>query len=108
MSVALVVKKVDGVEPGAEDNFGYTPVSVERFWFDGWLPVCDLYGLKWIALFNTAYQFESEHIPLILEELYILKSHFAEIESEYLKERADLLINRFEALKGKDVEYFIG
>ncbi len=103
MSVALLIEKIDGTV-----TRDYLPISGELSFKTEWLPVCRLLHLKWIPLFQTGGTFDENDIPFILEELVLLRDHFASLEKEKIKTRLSYLIKKLESLKGKSTVFFIG
>ena len=103
MSVSLLIEKVNGIEQN--DSL---PVSGQRSFVDDWLPLCSLYDLKWVPLFETGATFNQEDLPHILEELWLMKRHRSDVNNEHLQKRLEMLINKLETLKGQKTSFFIG
>ena len=103
MSVALVIEKVNGVQKN-----DYLPLSGQHFFNEVWMPLCELYELKWVPLFKTGFTFNENDLPFIIEELRFLKECTASLDNDKLKDRLNILIEKLETLRGQTSSFFIG
>lgn len=105
MSVSLLIERVDG-----ELVKRNVPVSTQAYFKSHWLPICEIYNLSYVPLFETGFSFTGVDIPSILGELLVIKTHLDNEDSaeEYFAKRLNLLTNHLIEVKDREVEFFIG
>jgi hypothetical protein len=80
------------------ENSFFVPVATESFFKDCWKPAVEVFDLKWIDLFSTGIDVEEEDVPMIIEELLLVK----EWAVKNLKdEQRDKIVDRIEGLREK-------
>ncbi|EGO62382.1 hypothetical protein [Acetonema longum] len=92
-----------------------TPVAVEKFFNEFWLPAAEELGLKWIPTFSAGMDVTKEDVSEILDELSRLKKwakkhqQMSQDDRTYMISRIELLEERLpQAFRRENAVMFIG
>ncbi|MFC9706628.1 hypothetical protein ACFTRD_00550 [Paenibacillus sp. NPDC056933] len=76
----------------------FVAVATEAFFKECWQPAVESLELKWIDLFSTGVDLEEEDVPIIVEELLLIKEWAAKNLKD---EQKDKIVKRIEGLRDK-------
>ncbi|MCW3795308.1 hypothetical protein OM416_27250 [Paenibacillus sp. LS1] len=94
MSISAVI-----LEPqnDFEKSF-FVPIATESFFKDCWEPAVEVLDLRWIDLFSTGVDIEGEDVPMIIEELLLVKEWAVKNLED---EQRDRIVERIDGLREK-------
>lgn len=109
MSVALMIKEIDG-----QESDRYIPIAGEKLFLNYWEPVIETEGFVWLSLIQPGLWFTEEDLPAIVKELQDLQQavprYYQPDTTAYqqMEERLTNVLAELAELKDKRVKLYIG